>query len=65
MKILKPVSFGNRGGLGKKVEAKTANGISAKCAISASAAHKERRRRRGGDVGRTMCVHFVGKKKHV
>jgi hypothetical protein len=35
MKTLKPGSFGHRVGLGKKVEAKEANWVSAKCAISA------------------------------
>jgi hypothetical protein len=33
MKTLKPGSFGHRGCLGKKVEAKEANRVSAKCAI--------------------------------
>jgi hypothetical protein len=33
MKALKPGSFGHRGCLGKKVEAKEANRVSAKCAI--------------------------------
>jgi hypothetical protein len=34
MKTLKPGSFGHRGCLGKKVEAKEANRVSAKCAIA-------------------------------
>jgi hypothetical protein len=38
MKTLKPGSFGHRGCLGKKVEAKEANRVSAKCAICRIAA---------------------------
>jgi hypothetical protein len=34
MKTLKPGYFGHRGCLGKKVEAKEANRVSAKCAIA-------------------------------
>jgi hypothetical protein len=36
MKAPKPGSFGHRGCLGKKVEAKEANRVSAKCAIVCS-----------------------------
>jgi hypothetical protein len=37
MKTLKPGSFGHRGLIGKKVVAKEANRVSAKCAIRAEA----------------------------
>jgi hypothetical protein len=39
MKTLKPGSFGHRGCLGKKAEAKEANRVSAKCAIAAGVYH--------------------------
>jgi hypothetical protein len=34
MQALKPVSFGHRGRIGKKAEAKEANRVAAKCAMA-------------------------------
>jgi hypothetical protein len=51
MKTLKPVSFGHRGCIGKKAEAKEANRVSAKCAIAAPGPGSTRPR---SDLGKKL-----------